>query len=65
MKCVKNGFTFIELMFVMVLLALMVIIAYPYILNSYLKAQKDTFLIEAKDIYKKSETYTHIERIAI
>ena len=56
MKCEKNGFTFIELMFVMVLLALMVIIAYPYILNSYLKAQKDTFLIEAKDIYKKAET---------
>ena len=56
MKCEKNGFTFIELMFVMVLLALMVIIAYPYVLNSYLKAQKDTFLIEAKDIYSKAET---------
>lgn len=56
MKCEKNGFTFIELMFVMVLLALMVIIAYPYVLNSYMKAQKNTFLIEAKNIYGKSET---------
>lgn len=55
MKYEKNGFTFLELMFVMVLLALLVIMAYPYIFNSYLKAQKDTFLIEAKDIYGKSE----------
>lgn len=56
MKSSKSGFTFIELMFVMVLLALLVIIAYPYVLNAYLKAQKDTFLIEAKDIFNKSET---------
>ena len=56
MKCEKNGFTFIELLFVALLLALLVIIAYPSILNAYLKAQKDTFLIEAKDIYGKSET---------
>lgn len=50
----KKGFTFIELLFVMVLLALMVIIAYPYILNAYLKAQKDTFLTESKAVYRKS-----------
>jgi prepilin-type N-terminal cleavage/methylation domain-containing protein len=50
----KKGFTLIELMFVMVLLALMVIIAYPYILNAYLKAQKDTFLTESKAVYRKS-----------
>ena len=50
----KKGFTFIELMFVMVLLALMVIIAYPYILNAYLKAQNDTFLTESKAVYRKS-----------
>lgn len=50
----KKGFTFIELLFVMVLLALMVIIAYPYVLNSYIKAQKDTFLTESKAIYRKS-----------
>lgn len=56
MKYEKNGFTFLELLFVVLLLALLVIIAYPSILNAYLKAQKDTFLIEAKDIYGKSET---------
>ncbi len=50
----KKGFTFIELLFVMVLLALMVIIAYPYVLNAYLKAQKDTFLTESKAVYRKS-----------
>ena len=50
----KKGFTFIELLFVMVLLALMAIIAYPYILNAYLKAQKDTFLTESKAVYRKS-----------
>lgn len=50
----KKGFTFIELLFVMVLLALMVIITYPYVLNAYLKAQKDTFLTESKAVYRKS-----------
>ncbi len=55
MKSSKNGFTFIELMFVMVLLALLVILAYPYILNAYLKAQKDVFIIESKEIYNKAE----------
>ena len=42
-------------MFVMVLLALLVILAYPYILNAYLKAQKDVFIIESKEIYNKAE----------
>lgn len=51
----KKGFTLIELMFVMVLLAIMVIIAYPYVLNSYKKAQKDTFLTEAKSVYRRSK----------
>lgn len=50
----RKGFTFIELLFVMVLLALMVIIAYPYVLNAYMKAQKDTFLTESKAVYRKS-----------
>ena len=55
MKNSKSGFTFIELMFVMLLLALLAIISYPYVINSYNKSDKKTFLIEAKNIYTKSE----------
>lgn len=47
----KIGFSLIELLLVMVILAIIVIIAYPKILNSYKKAKKDTFLTESKTVF--------------
>lgn len=54
----KNGFAIIELMFVLIILAFIFVFISPYVINTYLNAQKDTFVVEAKNIYSKaSEKY--------
>ena len=49
----KNGFTLVELLAVIAILALLVIIALPNVLKMFNQAKKDTFLTEAKTIYKE------------
>ena len=51
----KKGFTLVELLAVIAILAILVIIALPNVINMYNKAQKETFLTEAKNIYRESE----------
>ena len=49
----KKGFTLVELLAVIAILAILVIIALPNVLSMFNKAKKDTFLTEAKTIYKE------------
>ena len=49
----NKGFTLVELLAVIAILALLVIIALPNVLNMFNQAKKDTFLTEAKNIYKE------------
>lgn len=49
----KKGFTLVELLAVIAILAILVIIALPNVLNMFNQAKKDTFLTEAKTIYKE------------
>ena len=49
----KKGFTLVELLAVIAILALLVIIALPNVLKIFNQAKKDTFLTEAKNIYKE------------
>ena len=49
----KDGFTLVELLAVIAILALLVIIALPNVLKIFNQAKKDTFLTEAKTIYKE------------
>ena len=49
----KKGFTLVELLAVIAILALLVIIALPNVLKMFNQAKKDTFLTEAKNIYKE------------
>ena len=49
----KKGFTLVELLAVIAILALLVIIALPNVLKMFNQAKKDTFLTEAKTIYKE------------
>ena len=51
----KKGFTLVELLAVIAILAILVIIALPNVINMYNKAQKETFLTEAKNVYRESE----------
>ena len=51
----KKGFTLVELLAVIAILAILVIIALPNVINMYNKAQKETFLTEAKKVYSESE----------
>ena len=51
----RNGFTLVELLAVIAILAILVIIALPNVINMYNKAQKETFLTEAKKVYSESE----------
>ena len=50
----KKGFTLVELLAVIAILALLVIVALPNVLSMFNKAKKDTFLTEAKSIFKES-----------
>ena len=49
----KKGFTLVELLAVIAILAILVIIALPNVLSMFNSAKKDTFLTEAKTIYKE------------
>lgn len=49
----NKGFTLVELLAVIAILALLVIIALPNVLSMFNEAKKDTFLTEAKNIYKE------------
>ena len=51
----KKGFTLVELLAVIAILAILVIIALPNVINMYNKAQKETFLTEAKKVYTEAE----------
>ena len=51
----KDGFTLVELLAVIAILAILVIIALPNVINMYNRAQKQTFLTEAKKVYSESE----------
>ncbi len=50
----KKGFTLVELLAVIAILAILVIIALPNIINMYNNARKNSFLTEAKSIFKES-----------
>ena len=50
----KKGFTLVELLAVIAILALLVLVAVPNVLGMFNKAKKDTFLTEAKNIFKES-----------
>ena len=51
----KKGFTLVELLAVIAILAILVIIALPNVINMYNKAQKETFLTEAKKVHSEAE----------
>ena len=51
----KKGFTLVELLAVIAILAILVIIALPNVINMYNRAQKETFLTEAKKVYTEAE----------
>ena len=51
----RNGFTLVELLAVIAILAILVIIALPNVINMYNKAQKQTFLTEARNVYSEAE----------
>ena len=50
----RKGFTLVELLAVIAILALLVLVAVPNVLGMFNKAKKDTFLTEAKSIFKES-----------
>ena len=52
----KNGFTLVEIIVVIVLLAVIIVIAVPNIIKFYNNAKLNSFLDEAKTIYKNIET---------
>ena len=51
----KSGFTLVELLAVIAILAILVIIALPNVINMYNSAKKQTFLTEARTIYKEAQ----------
>ena len=51
----KDGFTLVELLAVIAILAILVIIALPNVISMYNRAQKQTFLTEAKKVYSEAE----------
>ena len=50
----KKGFTLVELLAVIAILAILVIIALPNVINMYNNARKNSFLTEAKSVFKES-----------
>ena len=50
----RKGFTLVELLAVIAILALLVLVAVPNVLSMFNKTKKDTFLTEAKNIFKES-----------
>lgn len=47
----KKGFSLVELLLVMVILAILALLVYPTILDLYKNSQKNFFLTESKNIY--------------
>ncbi len=52
----KKGFTLVELLAVIATLAILVIIALPNVIKLYNNAKKNTFLTEARTIYKEAKS---------
>ena len=50
----RKGFTLVELLAVIAILAILVIIALPNVISMYNNARKNSFLTEAKSIFKES-----------
>ena len=50
----KKGFTLVELLAVIAILAILVIIALPNVMKMYVKAKKNTFLTEVRNVLKES-----------
>ena len=50
----KKGFTLVELLAVIAILAILVIIALPNVINMFNNARKNSFLTEAKSVFKES-----------
>ena len=48
----KKGFTLVELLAVIAILALLIIIALPNVLEMFNRVKKEIFLTEAKNLYK-------------
>jgi prepilin-type N-terminal cleavage/methylation domain-containing protein len=51
----KKGFTLVELLAVIAILAILIIIALPNILEMFNNAKKDSFVTEARSIYKSAQ----------
>ena len=50
----RKGFTLVELLAVIAILAILVILALPNVMNMYVRAKKNTFLMEAQNMLKES-----------
>jgi prepilin-type N-terminal cleavage/methylation domain-containing protein len=51
----KQGFTLVELLAVIAILAILIIIALPNILEMFNKAKRDSFVTEARSVYKTAQ----------
>ncbi|NLC48261.1 MAG: prepilin-type N-terminal cleavage/methylation domain-containing protein [Tenericutes bacterium] len=51
----KDGFTLVELLAVIAILAILIIIALPNILRMFNNAKKNSFVTEARSIFKTAE----------
>jgi prepilin-type N-terminal cleavage/methylation domain-containing protein len=51
----KEGFTLVELLAVIAILAILIIIALPNILEMFNKAKRDSFVTEARSVYKTAQ----------
>lgn len=52
----RKGFTLVELLAVIVVLAIIILIAMPAVLNSMEKARRNSFAIEANEMVKSAQT---------
>lgn len=52
----KKGFTLVELLAVIVVLAVIILIAMPAVMNAMEKARKNAFVLEAEEIVKIAQT---------
>ncbi len=52
----KKGFTLVELLAVIVVLAIIILIAMPAVLSSMEKARKNSFAVEANEIIRAAQT---------
>lgn len=52
----KKGFTLVELLAVIVVLAIIILIAMPSVLSSMEKARKNSFAVEANEVIRSAQT---------